>query len=214
MATVAVVFLVLVAAPLVIYGEHQRQASQTAASVAAQPSLRLSGIPKLVANREDEVSEISHAVAAESGPGVKKQLSMASQASAFVPRFLWPSKPFESYGEDVSVFVYNIPSMYHTSSAITQLGLLFINGGLAAVLLGALALAFLARWLLDRTGRGPITALVVILVVQVVLSNETSLVLNVAAAVRAFLVVGLAGALLALLLQATRSYRDHIVGRA
>lgn len=69
----------------------------------------------------------------------------------FVPRFLWPRKPFLNKAQRLSVLL-NLGSQ--TSTALTYPGDLYLELGLPGVLLGMFLLGVAGQWLAYRVG-GP-----------------------------------------------------------
>jgi len=62
-----------------------------------------------------------------------------------VPRFAWPGKPVMVPGYEFSMQYYGRPSSVYTSFAVTNVGDLYMHGGLPTVLVGAVLLGFAYR---------------------------------------------------------------------
>lgn len=69
-----------------------------------------------------------------------------------VPRFAWPGKPIMVSGYEFGVQYYGRPSSVYTSFAVTNIGDLYMHGGLPTVLIGAILLG-LAYRLFDQIFR-------------------------------------------------------------
>jgi hypothetical protein len=66
-------------------------------------------------------------------------------AVGLVPRFAWPGKPVMVPGYEFSMQYYGRPNSVYTSFAVTNIGDLYMHGGLATVVVGAVLLGLAYR---------------------------------------------------------------------
>lgn len=189
--TSAIVLIVVVSIPLTLFASLNRQ-EQAGGALGSAPPLTLAKLPRTTIQRLDEASFLAAGLAA-SGPAVKQAVRMDHQIEIFVPRQLWPGKPDFNYGEQISTAVYGLPASYYTSSTITWLGDLYLNGGLILVLLAGMVLATVARRVFEHAVEGRVvTVLTAVLLLEVILNAELPLVLSLAGAIKSLLLLGAA----------------------
>ncbi len=186
----ALLVILIIGIPLTLFASVQRQNQATSAGTGNHQSLSLASLPGTTIRRFDEAPALAAGLGA-SGPAVKQTVAMSSQFELFIPRSLWPNKPIFNYGEQISTTVYGLPASYHTSSTITWLGDLYLNGGLVFVLLSGLALAAVVQFTFERAAKGrTLTILIAVLLLQVLFSAESPLVFSLAGAFRSFILLG------------------------
>ena len=183
-------------------------------SAAATTEARASGLaafletPALALRRVDLLTSAHPAVERAERPEAKETVSVQSQLVSYVPRALWPDKPVTNYGHDVSTVFFDIPEFYRTSSSITWVGDLFVQGGPTLVfvvaLLGGVAFNRVLRW---RVHANPITVSCYFLAAQILLTLESPLLISLATALRTFVTLILAVYGIRFLLQLARSRR-------
>lgn len=144
----------------------------------------------VVANRLDLITYLRPALAYRDDPYVKEALSTRAQLEGFIPRFLWPEKTTQDYGERVSEAVFAI-NTGKSSSTVTTIGDSVVNFGivgtaLISVLFG-LIMTRTERWV--RGGAGPLRLSVAAGVAEFIAGQEAPLVRGAAGLVRDILVV-------------------------
>jgi hypothetical protein len=183
--------IVVVGIPLTLIANLSRQ-QQASAVFSSAPRLTLATLPRTIIQRLDEAPFLASGIGA-SGPAVKQAVRMDHQIEILVPRPLWPQKPNFNYGEQISTAVYDLPSSYNTSSTVTWLGDLYLNGGLVLVLFVAILLGAVARSIFERAVEGGVLAvLTAVLLLEAVLNAESPLVLGFAGSLRSLLLLGAA----------------------
>lgn len=179
--------ILVVGIPLTLVAGAHRQEQATAVGHGNTTALSLSRLPGTVVKRFDEMSALSAGLNAD-GPTAKRAVRMDHQFEILVPRVLWPGKPVFNYGEQVSVAIYGVPASYYTSSTVTWLGDLYLNGGLPAVLVAGVVLAAMARRIFDLAVEGPVfIVLTAVLFLELLFNAELPLVLNFAGDLRSLL---------------------------
>lgn len=171
----------------------------------------LENLPSVVIKRFDFLPSIEPALDLSSTGPAKAAVSPETEIVAFVPRLLWPGKPVIDYGEQVGQAFFNIPVGYRTSSSITWVGDLFVQGGPAAVLLTAVGLGFtLKRRLRPRTKPDTVRLAGSFIVVNILMTLDSPLLISAAAGLRAFIVFVVGCWLTSLAIRVFRQQRgDH-----
>ncbi|MFN2607557.1 MAG: hypothetical protein ABR511_06620 [Acidimicrobiales bacterium] len=157
-------------------------------SSAGTQAADLSSLPRVIINRFDFYPSVAPAFSRASSPPAKAAVSPRSELVAFVPRLLWPGKPTIDYGHQVAQAFFDIPATYRTSSSITWLGDLFVQGGWAAPLVVAVALGACIQRQVGPARRPSVLRIgVYFLVVQALLTLDSPLLISAAASLRTLL---------------------------
>lgn len=155
--------------------------------------------PLAFADRFDYVAFAGPALNADVTPAAKAAVSPVRQLQALIPRVLWPGKPAILYGEEVGLALFNVPREYHSSSTITFLGDLFVQGGaILVVIVGALFAMVFGRTLMVRRRRTGMGIATTYLAITILLRLEQPIILSAADGFRVGLLlwaVGLTGRL-------------------
>ncbi len=189
----ALMAIIVLGVPLTIMAGAVRQADEVNAGYeSGRTALTLVSLPRTALTRFDEVPNLGQALG-PLNPQARSVVSMTHQVESFVPRELWPEKPVFNYGEQVSSVIFGLPASYRTSSTITWLGDLYLNGGLWTILFTGVVLGSVVRRTFRRAVRaGPMMTILTVLLVSALFNPENPIVLAIAGMLRAFLVLGLA----------------------
>jgi hypothetical protein len=181
---------ILIGVPLIFVASEVRQNAAAAVGI-TNNGLTLASLPREVANRFDEVPNLAAALQPLT-PTAQAAVAMSHQAEIFIPRELWPSKPIFNYGEQVSSAIYGNPASYNTSSTITWLGDLYLNGGVWMILASGVGFGALVCQALRRsTQAGPLMVIVIVLLITALFNAESPLVLAIAGFLKSFLILAL-----------------------
>lgn len=168
--------------------EDATVAGRTSAGTEVAPLLAL---PQVVVARLDYYPPMDAALTRASSRAARVATAPTSQLVAFVPRTLWPEKPHIDYGQRVAHAFFDVPPSYRTSSTITWLGDLFVQGGklpIALILLVGLALAaLLKRWLMRPTPVDVVHVATYFLIAEALLSLESPIIIAAANVLRILL---------------------------
>lgn len=175
-------------AALFVIASYQRTelASSLGRRDAAAQRIDVRRLPDLVAQRLDYSAPVGQALRRADDPRARETVSAVAQAATAVPRALWPSKPVNTYGQDVAEVFFDIPRSSNSAETITWLGDLYVQGRAPIVLAVGLLTGFAAVRLL-RLARSlsPTYRLLVVYAVTSTLFNlEAPLLLAVAHSLR------------------------------
>ncbi len=166
-------------------GARRQQAGETTILSHASGLESIAGLPALAVKRLDLLPSAHAAIDRADLPAARQTVSATSQVAAFVPRVLWRGKPTVDYGQRVSKVFFDVPEIYRTSSSITWIGDLFVQGGPGLIFLVAVAVgAVFNRVLRLRSRPDPVSIACYFLSVQILLTLESALLFSIAAALR------------------------------
>jgi len=145
----------------------------------------------------------------EQHPYLRGELYRQALPVTIVPRFLWPSKPSLQAGYEFGQKYLGLPPEIRTSIPITQPGDLYMNFGLAGVLLGmaawGAAAGLLYRWFVRQASVAAI--LVYVTAISIIVTIEADFVSLVATGFRLLLMTLAVGWVLSRFATAPRSAR-------
>jgi hypothetical protein len=177
--------LILVGIPLILIGSSVRQSAQAKSAYGGiGHTITLVSLPHNILTRWDETSNLAQSLV-PLGPQAHSAVSVTHQFEDFVPRPLWPGKPIFDYGEQVSTAIYGLPASYHTSSTVTWLGDLYLNGGPWLILASGVVLGAAVRRALQRATRNnTLSTIFTVSLVSALFDPENPIVLAVAGIAR------------------------------
>lgn len=130
-----------------------------------------------LATRLDFGDPLERGIAARDSYALQQAVLWSSQLQSAIPRLLWPSKPINNYGQQVTAAIYGLHNS-KSSATITVIGDSLVNFGRLGVLVGGLLLGSLIRLLerLVRIGRSWPSLVLAACLSYAILSGEVSLI--------------------------------------